>query len=70
MCSMSLFYTPLSSRDPVLRFRAFSFERGDRECDSNARRGVRLTADHGGLTGATVQVVGNLSLCFPPFDRG
>ena len=54
----------------MLRFRAFGFERGGRECHSSARHGIWLTAGNGGLAGTTVQVVGNLSLCFLLSDIG
>ena len=52
------------------RFLAFGFERGGRERHSSVRRGVWLIAGHGRLVGGTVQVVGNLSLCFLLSDLG
>jgi hypothetical protein len=47
---------------------ASRFTIGGQERHSGVRRGARLIAGHGRLTGATVQAAGNIPLCFPLSD--
>ena len=58
MCTLPSICTPLSAREPVLRFRAISFELGGPKCRIGVRHGARLATGHGGLARATVQAAG------------